>query len=188
MIPPAYGLAGVDLETFTGEGPVSYWNNYVAVTQMGGIGTFVDERLGIDIRADPDLVVPKLEALAAYQLSLEAPSPPPGSYDEGAAVLGRGLFEGAGQCSSCHTGDAFTDANSTLHSPEEVGQDPTLASRGTTGMYRTTPLRGVWQHPPYFHDGSAATLGGVVNHYDELFGLGLTELQKGYLVEYLRSL
>lgn len=188
VIPPAYGLAGVELETFTGEGPVSYWNSYVAVTQMGGQGTFVDERLGIDIVADPDLVTPKLEALRAYQLSLPAPPPPPGSFDETSAAIGRTLFEGKAQCATCHSGAAFTDANERLHTPEEVGLDPTLAMRGTTGMYRTTPLRGVWQHPPYFHDGSAATLTDVVDHYDTLMSLELSEAEKGDLVEYLRSL
>ena len=188
VIPPAWGLAGVDLETFTGEGPVSYWNSYVAVTQMGGQGTFVDERLGIDIQADPDLVTPKLEALGAYQLSVSAPAPPPGSYDESSAALGKTLFEGKAQCATCHSGPSFTDANERLHTPEEVGLDPTLANRGTTGMYRTTPLRGVWQHPPYFHDGSAATLADVVDHYDALMTLELTEAEKAYLVEYLRSL
>jgi len=188
VIPPAYGLAGVELETFTGEGPVSYWNSYVAVTQMGGQGTFVDERLGIDIVADPDLVTPKLEALRAYQLSLPAPPPPPGSFDETSAAIGRTLFEGKAQCATCHLGAAFTDANERLHTPEEVGLDPTLAMRGTTGMYRTTPLRGVWQHPPYFHDGSAATLTDVVDHYDALMSLELSEAEKGDLVEYLRSL
>lgn len=188
VIPPAYGLAGVDLETFTGEGPVSYWNAYVAITQMGGLGTFADERLGIDIVADPDLVTPKLEALRAYQLSLLPPPPPPGSYDEASAALGKSLFEGKAQCATCHSGPTFTDANDTLHTPEEVGLDPTLAMRGTTGMYRTTPLRGVWQHPPYFHDASAATLRDVVDHYDALLTLELTEAEKGHLVEYLRSL
>lgn len=188
VIPPAYGLAGVDLETFTGEGEVSYWNAYVAVTQMGGQGTFVDERLGIDISAAPDLVTPKLPALRAYQLSLPAPRPPDGSFDLEAASRGRALFEGTAQCSGCHRGEQLTDANQRLHSAEEVGQDPTLASRGTTGMYRTTPLRGAWQHPPYFHDGSAANLDEVVEHYDELLALGLNNEQKSDLVQYLSSL
>lgn len=188
VIPPAYGLADVELETFTGEGPVSYWNAYVAITQMGGQGTFEDERLGIDITADPDVVTSKLPALRAYQLSLAAPAPPAGSYDGDAAERGEVLFTGAGRCASCHSSDAFTDANERLHTPAEVGQDPTLAMRGTTGMYRTTPLRGVWQHPPYFHDGSAATLSDVVDHYDGLLSLALTDEQKSDLVEYLKSL
>ncbi|MGB5811403.1 MAG: hypothetical protein WBG86_12775 [Polyangiales bacterium] len=188
VIPPAYGLADVDLETFTGEGPVSYWNAYVAITQMGGQGTFVDEALGVDIQADPDLVTPKLAALRAYQLSLSAPPPPPGSYDGMAAARGKTLFEGDAMCAGCHSGSAFTDANETLHTAAEIGQDPLLASRGTTGMYRTTPLRGIWQHPPYFHDGAAETLGDVVDHYDTLLGLGLTGEQRGDLVQYLLSL
>jgi len=188
VIPPAYGLAEVALETFTGEGPVSYWNAYVAITQMGGQGSFSDERLGIDITADPDLVTSKLPALREYQLSLLAPPPPAGSYDEAAAARGRALFEGAAQCASCHSGPAFTDANDRLHSAEEIGQDDTLATRGTTGMYRTTPLAGVWQHPPYFHDGSAETLDDVVAHYDALMSLGLDAGQRTDLVEYLKSL
>lgn len=155
---------------------------------MGGQGRFVDERLGLDIDSDPDLVTPKLEALRAYQLSLPAPPPPAGSFDEAAAARRKVLFEGDARYASCHSGTAFTDADDTLHTAAEVGQDPTLASRGTTGMYRTTPLRGVWQHPPYFHDSSADTLGDVVDHYDSLQGLGLTEGQRTDLVEYLRSL
>lgn len=188
VIPPAYGLAEVELETFTGEGPVSYWNAYVAITQMGGQGSFTDERLGIDIIADPDLVTAKLPALRAYQLSLPAPAPSAESYDVAAAARGKTLFEGFARCATCHSGPAFTDANERLHTPEEVGQDDTLASRGTTGMYRTTPLRGAWQHPPYFHDGSATTLAGVVDHYDALMSLELEAEQKLDLVEYLKSL
>lgn len=188
VIPPAYGLAGVELETFTGEGPISYWNNYVAVTQMGGQGSFIDEQLGIEVMADPDLVTPKLPALRAYQLSLTAPTPPTGSFDEAAAARGQMLFEGPANCAGCHSGPQLTDANERLHAPAEVGQDATLASRGTTGMYRTTPLRGVWQHPPYFHDGSAATLMDVVDHYDDHFNLGLEQDQKADLIEYLKSL
>lgn len=188
VIPPAYGLAGVDLETFTGEGPVSYWNSYVAITQMGGQGNFVDEQLGIEVAADPDLVTAKLPALRAYQLSIAAPAPPSGSFDQAAADRGKVLFEGSAQCVTCHSGPQFTDANERLHDPAEVGQDPMLASRGTTGMYRTTPLRGAWQHPPYFHDGSAATLAEVVDHYDAHFSLGLGGEEKADLVEYLKSL
>lgn len=70
VIPPAYGLAGVAKETFTGDGDVSYWNNYVAVTQMGGQGVFVDPRLDIKIIRTPDRVHGKLPDLLAYQLSL----------------------------------------------------------------------------------------------------------------------
>ncbi len=101
---------------------------------------------------------------------------------------GRSVFEGQGQCATCHSGETFTDANTLLHEPSEVPTDPTHAERSATKMYRTTPLRGVWQHPPYFHDGSAPTLADVVERYDAASGLGLTAEQKADLVEYLKSL
>ncbi|MBA2631490.1 MAG: hypothetical protein H0U86_00570, partial [Chloroflexi bacterium] len=164
VIPPAYGLAGVDLETFTGEGPISYWNAYVGVTQMHGQGSFSDPRLGIEIVAAPDLVTSKLPDLLAYQLSLPAPPPPAGSFDPTAAERGAAVFNGPGTCASCHMAPTFTDVNERLHDPAETGMDPVLSQRATTGRYRTTPLRGAWQHPPYFHDGSAATLPDVVEH------------------------
>lgn len=188
VIPPAYGLDGVDLETFTGEGEVSYWNAYVAVTQMGGLGNFSEPRMGIEITHSPDLVTPKLPALKAYQLSLEAPEPVDGSFDPAAADLGKEVFEEIAGCATCHSGPKFTDANERLHAPAETGIDPTLASRGTTGMYRTTPLAGVGLRPPYFHDGSAATLADVVEHYDTYLTLGLSVEQKSNLTQYLMSL
>jgi mono/diheme cytochrome c family protein len=188
VIPPAYGLHEVALETFTGEGPVSYWNAYVAVTQMHGHGNFDDPRLGIHIEQSPDMVTSKLPALREYQHSISAPPPPAGSFDEAAAARGKALFTGQARCSECHTGSALTDAGKRLHQPSEVGTDPTLAQRATTGLYRTTPLHGVWQHPPYFHDGSAATLDDVVKHYDDHFGLDLTPDQQRDRVEYLKSL
>jgi mono/diheme cytochrome c family protein len=189
VIPPAYGLAGVGLETYTGEGPISYWNNYVAVTQMHGRGSFKDPKLGVDIRVPPaeDLVSKKLPALRQYQHSLEAPAPPAGTFDAVAAQRGKVVFETVGRCSSCHVGPKFTD-NGRLHDPAETGMDPLHAERGTTRGYRTTPLRALWQHPPYFHDGSAATLADVVAHYDGFLKLGLTTAQKNDLVEYLKSL
>jgi hypothetical protein len=188
MIPPAYGLREVPLETFTGEGPISYWNSYVAVTQMGGQGDFSDPRLGIEVNHDPDLVTPKLPALREYQLSLAAPTPPPGSFDVTASLRGSGIFEGKGRCVTCHSGTAMTDAAERLHAPAEVGTDPTLASRSTTGQYRTTPLRGAWQHPPYFHDGSAQTLADVVAHYNDHLDLGLTPGEAADLEQFLKSL
>src|SRR5204863_520634 len=141
-----------------------YWNNYVAVTQMGGQGNFNDPRLGINVVHDPDLVTPKLPALRAYQLSLAAPTPPPGSFDASAAQRGSAIFNNKARCVTCHSGASFTDAGQKLHAASEVGADPVLANRATTKLYRTTPLHGVWQHAPYFHDGSADTLADVVDH------------------------
>ena len=189
VLPPAYGLLGVDKETFTAEGPVSYWNAYVAVTQMHGHGSFSDPRLGINIIQTPDMVTPKLAALREYQLSLQKPAPPAGSFDVAAAARGRIVFEDVAECASCHTGSLFTDVNTgRLHAPEETGMDPRYAARTSQKAYRTTPLRGLWQHPPYFHDGSAETLDDVVEHYNAVLALGLTEQQKQDLVHYLKSL
>jgi len=187
LIPPAYGLRDVALETYTGEGPISYWNSYVAITQMHGQGSFSDPRLGINIVAQPDLVTPKLPVLRDYQFTLEPPPPPAGSFDPTAAERGRVVFNGSGRCASCHIPPTYTDAP-LLHTPAETGSDPVLAGRGTTGRYRTTPLRGAWQHPPYFHDGSAATLADVVAHYNTTLLLGLTAQQQADLVQFLKSL
>ncbi|MDX2368178.1 MAG: hypothetical protein QNK36_07220 [Colwellia sp.] len=188
VIPPAYGLKDVALATYTGEGDVPYWNAYVGVTQMGAQGNFVDERLGLDIIHSPDLLTEKLPALEAYQFSLNAPKAPEGSFDSEAATRGKVVFNYQGNCSACHSGDNFTDADTTLHYPDAVGTDPMLASRSTTGKYRTTPLASVWQHPPYFHDGSAATLLDVVEHYNNHLALGLMPSEKDDLVQYLLSL
>jgi cytochrome c5 len=187
VLPPAYGLSQVTNETYTAEGPISYWNAYVAVTQMGGQGNFADSRLGIDVKHSPDLVSPKLPALRAYQHSLPAPPPPGGSFDAAIAERGRVVF--GRTCTSCHIGGSGTDNNSgTLHAPGETGVDGAYAARTATKAYRTTPLRALWQHPPYFHDGSAPTLADVVAQYNRVRALGLTEEQQRDLVEYLKSL
>jgi mono/diheme cytochrome c family protein len=189
VIPPAYGLAGVHSVTYTGDGDrISYWNRYVAVTQMHGHGSFSEPRLGISVTNPPDLVESKLAALEAYQLSLGSPAPPAGSFDAAAAARGRSVFEGAGGCAGCHAGASFTDANSRLHPPSEIPTEPTHAERSATKMYRTTPLRALWQHAPFFHDGSAATLQDVVERYDQAFSLGLSPAERADLIEYLKSL
>ena len=195
VIPPAYGLLGVNSIIYTGDGPdIAYWNLYVGVTQMHGHGTFIDPRIGADVRNPPDMISSKLAALQAYQLSLTAPSPLAGSFDPAAAQRGRAVFEGPARCATCHEGTLLTDANTRLHDPAEVVSEPepngapSYASRSATKQYRTTPLRGLLRHPPYFHNGIAATLGAVVELYDTKQGLGLTAQQKADLVEYLKSL
>ena len=187
VLPPAYGLAQVTNETYTAEGPISYWNAYVAVTQMGGQGNFSDPRLGIDVKHSPDLVSSKLPALRAYQHSLPAPPPPAGSVDADMASRGRATFDRT--CAGCHAGGSGTDNNAgTLHPPAETGVDGGYAARTANKAYRTTPLPALWQHPPYFHDGSAATLADVVAHYNRVRNLGLAAYEQRELVEYLKSL
>ncbi|MGB5080078.1 MAG: hypothetical protein WBO23_04960 [Burkholderiales bacterium] len=196
VIPPAYGLRGVHRITSTGDGDdIAYWNRYVAVTQMGGLGSFSDSRTGVSVtNGTIDLVSSKLPALQDYQLSLAAPRPPAGSFDPAAAARGKIVFRSVGKCARCHIGPTLTDANIRLHAPGEVVSEPepngapSYASRSATKQYRTAPLAGLWQHAPYFHNGSAATLDAVVETYDTRKALGLTAAQKTDLVQYLKSL
>jgi hypothetical protein len=197
VIPPAYGLRGVHSVTYTGDGAeIAYWNRYVAVTQMHGHGSFVEPRATppSNVQNPPDRVSSLLPALQAYQLSIAAPTAPAGSFDATAADRGREVFNGAGKCAACHTTALFTDANTRLHSAGEVVSEPepnggpSLASRSATKIYRTTPLRGLWQHPPYLHNGVAPTLEAVVELYNARKGLGLTTQQKADLVQYLKTL
>lgn len=193
VIPPAFGLRHVARETYTGDGPVSYWNAYVAITQMHGHGTFDDDRIGVHVSNPPELVAQKLAALRAYQFSLSGPAARAEPADRAAVQRGKQVFMGAGRCASCHYGVAYTDDNAgVLHSPAEVGQDPAYALRTATKLYRTTPLRGLWHPPqlrgPYFHDGSAATLEDVVDHYVRQFDLHLSAGQRADLVAFLKTL
>jgi cytochrome c2 len=187
LIPPALGLASVKHATYTGDGDISYWNQYVGITQMGGQGEFKEPKLGIDVKPKgPDLLKSKLPALKKYQHSLADPAPKAGSFDAAAAKRGADLFKGAAKCSTCHAGAAFTDDK--LHDPAETGMDPGYAARSASKKYRTTPLRGLARHPPYFHDGKAADLPAVVEHYKGALKLNLTADQAKDLVEYLKSI
>jgi mono/diheme cytochrome c family protein len=196
VIPPAYGLNGIHRITSTGDGgDIAYWNRYVGVTQMGGHGTFSEARTGVSVtNGADDLIGGKLAGLQAYQLTLAAPAAPPASFDPAAASRGRALFQGAASCSTCHSGPELTDANTGLHpvsdamGEPELAAVPSYASRSATKQYRTAPLKGAWQHAPYFHNGSAATLDDVVNTYNTRRSLGLTAAERADLVQYLKSL
>ena len=195
VIPPAYGLLGINRITVTGDGEdVEYWNRYVGVTQMHGHGSFDEPRTGVSVQNPPDMISDLLDALREYQLSLSAPPPPAGSFDPAAAARGQQVFNGPGECATCHTGPLLTDADTALHAPSDVVSEPepdgvpSYASRSATKMYRTAPLHGLWQHPPYFHNGIAPTLEAVVELYDTRKALGLSAQQKADLVQYLKSL
>lgn len=201
VIPPAYGLYGLPKAIFTGDGdvdhepagPVAYWNRYVAVTQMHGHGYFADPRLNweVDHREGDDLVTDKLPALQAYQFSISAPASPVGSFNTTAALRGKALFSGKAQCASCHSGPLFSDVieGGKLHPQSaSVAVDKDYVKRSATKQWRVSPLKGVWQHPPYFHDGSAATLADVVTRYNQERNLSLTGAEQADLTEYLKSL
>ncbi len=201
-IPAAYGLAGVNLATYTGWGTVTYWNAFVANLEMHGQGNFYDPRLDdasrfpVAARANfghvthkPDLVSPALPALHYYQLSLRAPRLSKGSFNRAAAARGRAIFSGQGRCSSCHIAPTYSEPGYNLHKPSEICTDSFTADRSPTGMYRTAPLRGLWARAKggYYHDGRYPNLLAVVDHYNSCFNLGLSSGQKADLVQFLKS-
>lgn len=203
LIPPAFGLAGVNLGTWTGFGSTTYWNALVSNLEMHGKGTFYDPRLNDpvqfpiavkassnDVRNDPDLITSKLAALHFYQLAIPAPQSPESRSSNLAAVRGKELFEGRAQCGKCHVPPLFTEPGYNMHTPEEIGIDDFQASRSPTKMYRTAPLKGLFTHEKggFYHDGRFATLKAVLDHYDDVFKTSLSEDEKRDLIAYLRTL
>jgi mono/diheme cytochrome c family protein len=203
LIPPAFGLAGVNLHTWTGWGSVTHWNAFVANLEMQGQGTFYDPRLNDavkfpiaaaagfgDVRNSPDLISPKLAPLHVYQLSLPAPRPRQGSFGFAAAQRGKALFAGRAQCARCHVPPLFTEPGWNMHTPEEIGIDSFQADRSPDERYRTAPLKGLWTHTKggFYHDGRFPTLRAVLDHYDAHFSLGLSAQEKADLAEYLKSI
>jgi hypothetical protein len=203
VLPAAFGLAGVHLHTYTGWGSVTYWNAYVANTQMMGQGTFVDPRLNNPAqfpigaaagfgnrRQKPDLITEKLAALHFYQLAIPAPTPPKNSFNKEAAARGQAVFNNKGTCASCYVTPLFTEPGWSLHPPDEIGIDDFQANRSPDKRYRTTPLRGLFVRMKggFYHDGRFATLPDVIEHYNTFLNLKLTDTEKAELAEYLKSL
>src|SRR3989454_4316115 len=203
LIPPAFGLAGVNLHTWTGFGSVTFFINYTAATEMHGSGTFFDARFNRrdqypvaarsgsgNTRGTPDRLTSELAALHFYQLAIPAPKPPAGSFDPAAFERGRGLFNGRAPRATCHVPPPFTEPRDNLQAPSEIGVDAFQADRSPTHMYRTAPLAGLWTHQKggFYHDGRFATLLDVVAHYDTFFKLSLSEQEKSDLIEYLKGL
>jgi hypothetical protein len=205
LLPPAFGMAGIGLHTWTGWGSVTHWNAFVANLEMHGKGNFFDPRLNdatkfpvaaraglarVVIDPDQDRITSKLGDLHFYQLAIKAPPPPAGSFDAAAAERGDKLFEGKARCSTCHVEPTYSEPGWPMHTPAEIGIDDFQANRAPDGRYRTTPLKGLWTHMKggFYHDGRFATLGDVVDHYDSFFGLGLSASEKSDLVEYVKSL
>jgi hypothetical protein len=202
--PPAFGLAGVNLHTYTGWGSIAYWNAFVANLEMMGQGNFYDPRLddadrfpvaararlGHKTAQGEDRITPQLANLHVYQLSIPAPTPPAGSFDVEVAERGRAVFSGKARCASCHVPPLYTEPGWSMHTGAEIGIDDFQAMRSPDGMYRTTPLRGVLARSKggFYHDGRFATLEQVVDHYQQVFSLGLTTAERTELVEFLKSL
>jgi len=204
LIPPAFGMAGVNLHTWGGGwGGVTYWNAYVANLELQGQGNFFDARLNDPVkypvaaragfgnkRTDTDMVTAKLAALQFYQLAIPPPIPPEGSFDRAAAARGEVVFKGKANCAQCHVPPLFTEPGWNTHKASEIGIDDFQANRAPDNSYRTSPLRGIFSHMKrgFYHDGRFASLLDVVNRYNTFKNLGLTEPEKRDLVEYLKSL
>ena len=203
LIPPAFGLVGVNLHTWTGWGSVTHWNAFVANLEMHGQGTFYDPRLNDpvkfpiaaragfgNVRSNPDLITAKLPALQFYQLAIPAPAAPAGSFDPVAAARGAVVFKDQAKCATCHVPPIYTEPGWNMHTPAEIGIDDFQAKRSPDERYRTAPLKGLWTHQTggFYHDGRFPTLRDVVEHYNSFLGTNLSEQQKVDLVEYLKSL
>jgi hypothetical protein len=203
VLPAAFGLAGVNLSTYTGWGSVTHWNAFVANLEMHGAGTFWDPRLNdtntfplaarkgyANVRTTNDIITPRLAALHFYQLSIPAPKPPATSYNAESALRGEVLFKGKAQCATCHVPPLYTEPGWNMHTPQEIGIDDFQANRSPDKRYRTTPLGGLFARSKggFYHDGRFATLDDVVNHYERHFSLGLTPQERQDLREFLKSL
>ncbi len=205
LIPPAFGLGGINLHTWTGWGSIPYWNAFVAVLEMHGKGRFFDPRLNdpvqfpiaakngfgnVQIDPDSDLVTSKLSDLQEYELSIPSPQPAPGSFSPDAAKRGDALFSGKAKCNTCHSEPLWTEPGWNLHTPAEICIDDFQANRAPDHRYRTSPLGALFTHEKggFYHDGRFATLGDVVDHYNSCMSLGLSESEKSDLIQYLLSL
>jgi hypothetical protein len=201
LIPAAFGLKNIEMTTHSGWGDISYWNAFVANLEMHGKGNFSDPRLNdpvkypiavengfYNVTNNPDLITSKLPALREYQHSIDAPKPPAGSFDQASAGRGKSIFLTKAECATCHRLPLYADNK--LHSAAELGIDNFEASRSPTGMYRTTPLGGLFTRTKggFYHDGQFATLRDVINHYNDHRSLNLTAAEKRDLEEFLKSL
>jgi hypothetical protein len=206
LIPPAFGLGGVNLHTWTGWGSVPHWNALVANLELHGTGRFWDPRLNDatqfpiaaangfgdlpHISPDDDLITSKLQALQFYQLAIAAPQPPPGSFDPAAAARGDELFSGKANCNACHVEPLWTDPGWNLHTPAEICIDSFQADRAPDHRYRTSPIGELFTHfkGGFYHDGRFPDLMHVVDHYNTCMNLGLASNEKADLIQYLLSL
>jgi hypothetical protein len=206
LIPPAFGLGGVNLHTWTGWGSVPHWNAFVANLEMHGVGRFFDPRLDNaaqfpiaathgfadlpHISPDDDRITSKLSDLQFYQLSIPSPQPRAGSFDPAAAKRGDELFSAKAGCNNCHVEPVWTEPGWNLHTPAEVCVDSFQADRAPDQRYRTSPIGAIFTHTKggFFHDGRFPTLDAVVDHYNTCFHLGLSTGEKHDLIQYLLSL
>ena len=208
LIPPAFGMAGVNLHTWTGWGSVTHWNAFVANLEMHGKGRFWDPRLNDaaqfpiaarngfgnlnpTLSPDDDRITSKLAALHFYQLALPVPeSPFKHIAFTKAPQRGDELFSGKAKCNNCHVEPLWTEPGWKMHTGADVCIDDFQANRAPDKRYRTAPLGGLFTHQKggFYHDGRFATLNDVVDHYNSCMNLGLSADEKSDLIAYLLTL
>ncbi|EDM78325.1 hypothetical protein PPSIR1_09101 [Plesiocystis pacifica SIR-1] len=200
----------------TAHGPVHWSANFDEIQDFehdirgpfGGLGLLSEEDWGAGTVAtslgDPKAGLSEdLDALAAYVESLDSYPRSPARTAEGElsaqAQAGAVLFASAELgCVDCHLGPALTDSawigpmTPLLHDvgtiTEASGQ---RLGEPLTGL-DTPTLRGLWNDPPFLHDGSAIDLSAVLGaaNPDDLHGTtsSLSPAELDALVAYLLSL
>jgi hypothetical protein len=204
LIPPAFGLAGVNLHTWTGFGSVPYWNAYVGATEMHGSGTFFDRRLGNpdqypvaaksgsgNTRGTPDL--DHVEARGASLL----PNRHPGAEATRSRPLmpqrrarGKNLFNQEGAVRGVSRAAALYRAGqqSVLSPPRSAWIRSRPTGRRLICIARLRSRDCGRTRGRLHHDGRFATLGDVLEHYNRHLKLELIDREKNDLIEYLKSL
>ena len=132
----------------------------------------------------------ELASMAAFQNIIDFPPAPKllptGDLDRAKAtpgeLRGESLFRGKAQCSSCHSGAYFTDNLS-----HDLQAERFYSGRAE-GIFKTFPLRGIKDSPPYLHDGRLLTLEDAVEFFNLILATRLTVQEKQDLVAYLRVL
>jgi cytochrome c peroxidase len=86
------------------------------------------------------------------------------------------------------TGGTSTAFNGSTVTTNDPGMALITGKCADIGRFSVAPLRALAAHPPYFSDGSAATLNDVVNFYNKRFSIGLSAQDQQDLVNFLSSL
>ncbi|MFO7566418.1 MAG: cytochrome c peroxidase [Enhygromyxa sp.] len=216
-----------------------YWDGRAATLEAQAIGALVGGNMGVgkdnmDAKAKEIGALPEYaeqfakafglepgaeitpdhvaQALSAYERTLLCGDT---AFDRGelseAASRGWELFRGKASCSTCHSGDNFTDGayhdvglshddNGALRANADLGRGKPSGAEADNYKFRTPTLRNVSRTAPYFHDGSVETLEEAVRYMaaggngkapgidPSLRNTALSDEEIADLVEFLRAL
>ncbi|MDB6015628.1 MAG: hypothetical protein JWR19_117 [Pedosphaera sp.] len=190
----------------TGQGRVHWTGNFDEIQDFendirgsfGGLGFMSDAAFNTGTRSQPlgdpkAGLSPELDALAAYVSSLTNVNFSPYRNPDGSLTAdgqaGKAIFASL-NCASCHIGNQFTDSSAgVLHDVGTINPGSGQRLGQPLTGFDTPTLKGIWETPPYLHDGSAATLLDVITtgNTNGLHGAtaSLTSQQQQQLVAYL---